>query len=185
MYEIQIIASSKYLGVLPSTLGFLDLVDWIPVDMLADIIVEMARAADIRQRINEDCESHADGINGLGVEPTSTIPVYHAVNPEESEWADLVPAVHRYLGESIPIVSWSEWVDALAKSQQNDLVADLDQNPGLKLLDFFESLRTDADSGRPLPGLETERSMMRSGVLAGLKPVSEEWMKIWLKQWKF
>lgn len=36
----QIIASSKHLDVLPSTIGSMDRVDWIPVDILADVIVE-------------------------------------------------------------------------------------------------------------------------------------------------
>lgn len=163
----------------------MDIVDWIPVDILANIIVELAGAADIRRPVNGVGASHANAIRSIEVEPTSTIPVYHAVNPEESEWADLVPTVHRYLGESVKIVSWGEWVDALSKSQHNDSADDLRQNPGLKLLDFFLSLRRDAESGHMMPSLETERSMMRSGALAALKPVGEEWMEIWLKQWAF
>lgn len=163
----------------------MDLVDWIPVDILANIIVELAGAAEISRPVNGVSESHANLIHSIEVEPTSTIPVYHAVNPEEAEWADLVPAVHRYLGESVKIVSWGEWVEALSKSQQNASAANLRQNPGLKLLSFFESLQRDADLGQTLPNLETERSTMKSGTLAGLKPVGEEWMEIWLKQWDF
>lgn len=155
----------------------MDLVDWIPVDLLGNIIVELAGAAEL----NHESQN---GFHKLDVEIDETIPVFHAVNPDHSTWADLVPTVHESIGESsIRIVTWGEWVDALSKSHH--LGADLAQNPGLKLLDFFEALRRDDDAGLMIPRLDTERSEMKSGALAGLKPVDAEWMRIWLKQWKF
>jgi hypothetical protein len=39
----SIIASSKYLGILPETLGTLETVDWIPVDLLASIMAELVK----------------------------------------------------------------------------------------------------------------------------------------------
>ena len=175
--SFQIITSSKYLGLLPSTLGSMDLVDWIPVDLLGNIIVELAGAAELRHEPK-------NGFHDIDVEPIETVPVYHAVNPEFSMWADLVPTVHNSLGDSsIKIVTWSKWVNALSMSQHS--AADLTQNPGLKLLDFFEALKRDADAGLMLPRLDTERSEVKSGALAGLKPVGAGWMKIWLKQWAF
>ncbi|KAL8838457.1 MAG: hypothetical protein Q9170_002132 [Blastenia crenularia] len=172
-----IIASSKYLGLLPSTLASMDLVDWIPVDLLGNIIVELAGAAELHH-------APKNGFHEIDIEPSGTIPVYHAVNPDYSTWADLVPIVHRSLGEScVSVVSWSEWVDALAKSQHS--TADITQNPGLKLLDFFATMKRDGGAGLVVPRLDTERSEMKSGTLAGLKPVGAEWMERWLRQWAF
>ena len=37
----SLIASSKFMGMVPETLGAMDRVDWIPVDVLAQIIVEL------------------------------------------------------------------------------------------------------------------------------------------------
>ena len=97
-------------------------------------------------------------------------------------WADLLPPVQSSLaGSSTRVVTWNEWVDALSRTQ--NAAADVEQNPGLKLLDFFESLRGDADASLTLPRPETERAEMKSGILAGLKPVGAAWMEIWLKQW--
>jgi len=85
-------------------------------------------------------------------------------------WADLLPTVQKSLaGFSMRVVTWSEWEDALSKTQH--AAADVEHNPSLKLLDFFESLRRDADAGLTLPRPDTERAEMKSGVLAGLKPV--------------
>lgn len=155
----------------------MDLVDWIPVDLLGNIIVELAGAAELHHQPK-------DGFQEIDVEPSKTIPVYHAVNPEFSMWGDLVPVVHSSLGESsVKVVSWSEWVNAVSKSQHS--AADVTQNPGLKLQDFFEALRSDADAGLTLPRLDTEHSEMKSGTLAGLKPVGARWMEAWLKQWAF
>lgn len=74
-------------------------VDWIPVDILASIIVELAGAADIPAHTNGAVKQRMNGLSELEVEPAGTVPVFHAINPEVSEWADLLPAVREYLGE--------------------------------------------------------------------------------------
>ena len=162
---------------MPSTLGTMELVDWIPVDLLGDIIVELAGAAELHQEPE-------NGFPEIEVEPSNTVPVYHAVNPEFTMWADLLPIVHRSLGEcGIKTVTWNEWVDTLAKSQRS--VVDVTQNPGVKLLEFFEALKLDDGNASMIPRLDTEHSEMKSGVLAGLKPVGSVWMQAWLNQWAF
>lgn len=164
----------------------MDLIDWIPVDLLGNIIVELAGAAEPHHEAN-------NAFQEIEVEPSETVPVYHAVNPEFSTWRDLVPVVHNSLGENnVKLVTWNEWVTALSNSQHSAAV-DVAQNPGLKLLDFFETLRSDSDNAdadadadlTTLPRLDTEHSEMKSGVLAGLRPVGAKWMETWLKQWAF
>ncbi|RYP43738.1 hypothetical protein DL768_009730 [Monosporascus sp. mg162] len=166
-----IIETSKFLGLLPSTLGSMDRIDWVPVDVLADVVVELAGI--------DKPEVHS-------VEKSpSTIQVYHAVNPVDVDWRTLVPTVLRHLGASTRIVSWDDWVDALRRSQHNASLADLKQNPGLKLLDFFESLRVDGDEASRGLVLDVELSTDKSRTFATLEPVNEEWMGLWLKQWGY
>ena len=151
----------------------MDLVDWIPVDLLGNIIVELAGVAELHHESK-------NGFHEIDIEPVETVPVYHAVNPEFSMWADIVPVIYKSLGKSnVEIVTWSEWVDALSNSQHS--TADITQNPG----HFFEALKCDADAGLMSPRLDSERSEMKSGALAGVKPVGSKWIEIWLGQWTF
>ncbi|KXG50671.1 Male sterility, NAD-binding [Penicillium griseofulvum] len=165
-----LIASSKYLGVLPSTLGSLSRVDWIPVDLLADILVQLAGVA-------------TDGSSSAA---THTLPVYHTVNPNAVNWASLVPTVAKHLGPSVNIVSWAEWMGALRNSRGSATTAvSLKQNPALKLFDFFDSVAKAAEKGEEWPSFETKETLKKSPRMAEVKAVSEEWMELWLKQWKF
>ncbi|KAK2873399.1 putative secondary metabolism biosynthetic enzyme [Arthroderma sp. PD_2] len=171
----SLIASSRYLGVLPSTLGALSRVDWTPVDLLADIILELASV------------SPGPITNGTSATAQS-LPVYHAVNPNAVGWESLVQDVAKQLGGSVKIVSCTEWVDALRKSRLGAAATatqSLKQNPALKLLDFFESVANSAEKGDAWPLLETVETVKKSPRMAELKPVSAEWMKLWMEQWKF
>lgn len=186
------IASSKYLGALPSTLGALDSIKWIPVDLLAAIVLELSDVSELRNTPNGASHGQPNGtLTSYGQTVTEgspgirkdIMPVYHAVNPEETNWAALVPCIREYFGDSIKeVVSWVEWVDKLAASQADDITVDLDQNPGLKLLEWFRS--TELLGELPIRA-ETLRSETKSGALAALPPVNPRWVQTWLKQWNF
>ncbi|KAF2999575.1 putative secondary metabolism biosynthetic enzyme [Neopestalotiopsis sp. 37M] len=75
----RLIASSKYLRQLPSSLGQAETITWVPVDLLARVIVEMVTA-------------QPDLANG----PTGA-KVYHAMNPRHTTWAQLLPTVRRII----------------------------------------------------------------------------------------
>ncbi|KAK2612056.1 hypothetical protein QQS21_001905 [Conoideocrella luteorostrata] len=195
-----LIASSKYLGVLPSSLGPMDRLDWIPVDLLADILVELVGAAGSSSSSEKVAEAnHADSVGVVAtpkINGNSTAAVadadthspvyYHAVNPNAVEWASLVPAVVKHLGGPIKVVSWAEWMGALRVSARGvATTTSLTHNPALKLMDFFESLDKDVVEGKKWPEFGTEMTQKRCQALAALKPVSKEWMECWLEQWKF
>lgn len=159
------------------------------MDLLADILIQLAGVA--TNGING-----INGVNGAGVASNSTatgpsatphtLPVYHAVNPNAVDWASLVPMVANHLGRSIKIVSWAEWMDALQNSRDSAMTAlSLEQNPALKLFDFFDSVTKAAENGEEWPSLETKETLKKSPRMAEVKPVSEEWMEMWLEQWKF
>ncbi|KAH7166363.1 male sterility protein-domain-containing protein [Dactylonectria macrodidyma] len=156
-----IIASSKHIGLLPSDLGSMDEVNWVPVDILSDIILELSFM----------------GVSGA----SSAISVYHAVNPRSVDWAELAPTVASLVGiESNNIVPWGEWVSALRLSEKS---SNLKANPGVKLLDFFESLDAKGHDDMMMPPLATKISSTKSKTMASLNPVGTEWMALWVKQW--
>ena len=165
------IASSKYLGKLPASLGPLNLVDWIPVDLLSKIILDLlfntsSELSDICQSSNGTC------LQKSTVEPISTA-VFHAVNSFMVSWTDLVPAVQTVMGETLKIVTLVEWVDILKSSLEG--TKDIKPNPAVKLLDFFVALKQSSDQ----PRLDATTTTQKSPTMAALEPVSKFWMKQW------
>lgn len=161
----SLIASSKYLGKLPRSLGKLEQVDWIPVDILGSIIVELALAP-------HDNAAEED------IQPPGAI-VYHTVNPNVTAWEGLVPVILTALGvtNNIEVVSLEAWLEALRDSESR--TADLAMNPALKLMDFFQDLNSGS-----APILETKRTARSSPSLARLSSVQSTWMENWTRQWE-
>ena len=70
-------------------------------------------------------------------------------------------------------------MDALKEtSARTDHVA---QNPGVKLLEFFEGM----SAGGVDAELETKETVKGSETMRELEAVGREWMEIWLRQWDF
>ena len=153
----SIVASSAYLGLLPDSLVAMGS-EWIPVDVLAKVIVELLDHAE-------------DG---------DITRVYHALNPYSAEWRNLLPTVKEILGENTRVVTYHQWVDALEKSAAK--TEDIARNPAIKLLDFFRGLEQHAGKSTPL---ETKETVKASPTLRKLGPVSPKWMAIWMRQWGF
>ncbi|RYP00411.1 hypothetical protein DL765_010907 [Monosporascus sp. GIB2] len=94
----SIVASSVYLGALPSHLAIMERVGWTPSERIACLVLEVLGVA---QRLT------AERITGY----------YHGVNSSETTWGELAPAVQRFYGdERIPkLVSFSEWKNPAVK----------------------------------------------------------------------
>ncbi|KAM0245082.1 hypothetical protein ACHAQJ_010661 [Trichoderma viride] len=176
------IAASKRIGFLPSNLGSLHNLSWTPVDILADVILELAGITHQSEDLPNGKSNTVNGVNNKS-QYRSHATVYHATNPHEIRWADLVPTVAEELHiASDKIVPWAEWVNALRSSAHGD--EDPESNPGIKLLDYFESLGSVEDGQCVmLPPMATELTTRKSPTLASLGPVGPEWMRLWMKQW--
>ncbi|CAD6591480.1 MAG: hypothetical protein ASARMPREDX12_005186 [Alectoria sarmentosa] len=158
----SLIASSKYLGKIPTTLPGQDTVAWIPVDITANVIVDL---------LLSDIE---DGLSN-----TVWTNYHNVVNPQSGSWEDLVPSITKYFDDTIEPVSFKSWFETLkATASKTDDVA---KNPGIKLLEFFEQMEA---SGKEAE-LETEQTVKRSQAMRELRAVGPEWMEIWLRQWGF
>lgn len=172
----SLLASSKYLGLLPDSLGAMNTVSWVPVDILAKVIVQLLDVT-----VSQTVQSFVD-------EPA----VYNLVNPQVSVWSDLMETVQEGLGgpSKIQAVPFGEWVEALAKSANDNHGFVVEANPATKLLDFYRLVSRDthqATSQKENRQLEyeVERLKRDSSEAAKLGAVSPEWIKIWLKQWAF
>ena len=159
-----IIHTSKIMKRLPRTLGNMERVDWVPMDIAAGTVVDIATL-----RRNED----EDGA-----------PVYHLANPHETTWSQLYPIIrdfYRNEGVDVEVVEYDAWVDELKRIPQTK--EDAERVPGLKLLDFYESLRP--QTGMGLPALETRRAEKVSPTLRNGHAVNQETMRKWMGQWAF
>ncbi|OBR08840.1 Thioester reductase domain-containing protein [Colletotrichum higginsianum IMI 349063] len=158
-----IVASSKYLGVLPADLGAMTTVNWTPIEGIARLILEVS-----------------------GV--VQTVPLrdvdgyFHGVNPRTVPWADLAAAVKSYYGDGVirDIVPFEEWVRRLEASA--GATDDMDRNPGVKLLDFYQGLAAAAGHGVEF---SMERTVKSSRTMREMQAVTPELMQNWCRQWAF
>jgi len=166
----SIVASSKAIGKIPRTLGNEDVVDWVPTDAAAKVLLNV-------------CETR------LKTQETNKLDCFHLVNPEISHWRDLVPAIVDFYSSpssstsassSMKIVEFSDW---LSEMQNQDITEENMKNiPGIKLLDFYAGLAVEEGS---LPRLDTKRTVEASGTLEGLGAVDSKLMVNWCRQWGF
>ncbi|KAL2004119.1 hypothetical protein VTN02DRAFT_6583 [Thermoascus thermophilus] len=155
-----IVATSKSLGKIPSTLGSAP-VDWIPVDTLATIIVEL-----VETRRTTQTESRCS--------------VFHLVNPSSVPWTALIPAVQKhYPVKPVELSAWVEELERIENPSESEIAA----KPALKLMDFYRGL-LDVDGALSAP-LEVTKTKEASATMNKLGPVDEALMDNWLRQWAF
>ncbi|KAI4701882.1 putative NRPS-like protein biosynthetic cluster [Alternaria sp. Ai002NY15] len=158
-----IVHTSKVLKKLPRTLGNMDRVDWVPMDVAAGTVIDIANAS---------------------ISEPEPVQVYHLVNPHTTTWDKLYPVIRQFFTQDnkndMEIVEFSDWVDELARIPQTKENAE--RVPGLKLLDFYQSLRPESIG---LPALETRRTESVSATLREGKAVDAEVIRKWLEQWAF
>ena len=171
----SLISSSKHILCVPESLGSMDTIQWVPVDMLARIIVELFASEEAPPQSS-----------------STMTQVYHVVNPSPVSWSSILPVVTKHLGRSgakVEVVSLSTWTDRLHATASSSL-EDIHNNPAIKLLDFFEETsqhqqQQQEKTCHPQPTFDMTNSLERSKTLSGLDPVSQEWMAVWMRQWGF
>ncbi|KAF4122906.1 Acyl-CoA synthetase (AMP-forming)/AMP-acid ligase II [Geosmithia morbida] len=155
----SMVRSSKFLGKIPETLGGVDLVDWVPVDLLGRAIVELATGPDSSK---EGAVAH------------------HAVNSKTTTWRELAPIVQKAIStkdKPVQLVPYAEWVKTVRDSVST---TDMTLNPAAKLADFFQSLSYEVED--PMT-LDMTKTCAASKTLSNLEAVKDEWMINWVRQW--
>ncbi|GAM37529.1 hypothetical protein TCE0_024f07522 [Talaromyces pinophilus] len=171
----SLIVSSAYLKALPESLGALDAVDWVPVDELGRIVVELSF-----------------GLIPSGREKAASSRVFHCRNPRPVAWGSLRSTVAKELTASvqpdgtekkeIEIVSLTEWLDRLRDSTaaSAETKSILERNPAVKLLDFYEDLASDSTGPKEF---SIEKTVGVSSSLKGLSSIQPEWVQGWIRDW--
>jgi thioester reductase-like protein len=114
------LASSLRLGAIPCNLVSLERVDWLPVDVAATVLLELAFTA---SAVEKSCQ------------------VFNVVKPRPNTWATLLPSLKQYA--RLENVSLGEWVVRLKRS-----VDGAESLPAAGLIEFFESVCRDG-VGKP------------------------------------
>ncbi|PYH65836.1 acetyl-CoA synthetase-like protein [Aspergillus vadensis CBS 113365] len=172
----SLVQSSRHLQALPDTLGLMDRVDWVPVDLLAEVLVELALvgAAD-----NHGCSS------ATGSPPA--VQVYHPVNLQPQSWDLIRPVVADALfiknrdstGKTIETIPLREWVQSVRhdiEAASSRFSADAENEN----LDFFQDLETEQTQLIVFESLHTAKMSKKLHEVEGVRP---EWLRKWIAEW--
>ncbi|CCD55192.1 similar to NRPS-like enzyme [Botrytis cinerea T4] len=169
-----ILKSSTYLKVLPSSLGPLEAVDWIPVDILGKVVYELATSS------NNDTLNLGSAINSSSVSPR----FYHLVNPKRTTYSDaILPRLQSIL--DLPTIPFEEWVQRLCDSAASTQDMSINDNPAVKILGFYKDLVEKEKKGRTQVWLDTEKAVEGSPTLKGMDMIDEDCVNNWMRQWGY
>ncbi|EHK42461.1 hypothetical protein TRIATDRAFT_224197 [Trichoderma atroviride IMI 206040] len=154
----QIIYTSKSLGAIPKTLGMADDVDWVPIDRLPDILVDL---------IHHDLKK------------PERFQIYHAANPNPVSWGSLLPAICHRLGPDVELVTYQQWLTMLRNKYGH--TEDVKDFPALRLMGWLRQM--DAPMGVKLPSLSTDVIAQSSSTFSTLESVRGTWMENWMESW--
>ena len=149
-----ILKTSKVLGLLPSDLPP---IDWIPVDVVASIIIEIC-LNDARDK-------------------SQKTKYYNLVNPQPVPWEQFVPQIKRHCGPKTELLTLANWIEKLLKFDATDS-DEWGAKPALKLDDFLSIIACSGSASR----YQTSAIQHASKTLASLPPVDSVLMEKWLDQ---
>ena len=153
-----VLRASRQLGVLPRNLGTQNRLDWVPVDLLSDIIVEIA-----------------EHVVSLSNRDASSPMVFNLTNPQTAPFDAVLPLLlSRIAPKTIPA---HEWADLLGEA-----VARQPKMPGAKLVEFYKQAFMPSN---PSVLAATNNLRAASRTACDLPPVNERWMRLWLDQWGY
>uniref|UniRef100_A0A093VKL3 Linear gramicidin synthase subunit D n=1 Tax=Talaromyces marneffei PM1 TaxID=1077442 RepID=A0A093VKL3_TALMA len=149
----SLLASSKHLGLLPESLGTINSISWVPVDILARIIVQL---------LSQTYDTEAD---------KSVLKVYNLVNPKIVSWSALLGTAQNGLGgpEKIRIVPLAEWVEALERSAQI-------------IMEKREQSLTNKPT-EAIGNASDEKGLTDEQKVQGVQQIKSGRINVWMKQW--
>ncbi|KAJ5929819.1 acetyl-CoA synthetase-like protein [Penicillium verhagenii] len=164
----SLVISSFHLKALPETLGeVIDRVDWMPIDLLAEILVD------------------------LSLLKSSGLSVYHPMNLHPLSWKkDIRSVVEEALaaqGKTVEVIPSQEWIlrvrrdlECTRQDKNKELQIQLAKNPAAKLIDFFEVVGNQTETDNSLDTRVTARVSEKLREVDAVKP---EWIQKWVNEW--
>ncbi|RAH59063.1 NRPS-like enzyme [Aspergillus piperis CBS 112811] len=188
-----LVSASLQIGALPDSLGQRwSHVDWIPVDLLSDILVDLAlsHGFDDARRDNE-----------VGSRPQ----VFHPVNLHPVDWcvvqSIIIEETQNITGQRLKPISLHEWIQQI-QIEHDSHVSGSDQphnqnqeeegnrtscrqkmsglHSAMRMLDFYRDVFA-SDAIHALP--ETEKTAKSSAILRSVPAVQDEWIRKWVREW--
>ena len=148
----------------------MEALNFVPVDIVAKAVIELA--------------IHSLGLHDGADQDGDKVTYFHIANPQDTSWCELLPYVQACFGKTLAIVPFEEWVSRLRESMDAREV-DVGANPGLNLVEWYEGLKGgENDKEAPRAKLDISIAKQFSPTLREMKPVSSEWVELWLRQWK-
>lgn len=175
----QLIASSKTMHKLPSSLGQRNPLTWIPVDLLARIVLELVDHA-MRPSLAGSAPAPA-------THNDQWTKYFHVLHPSPSSWDTYIPTILHHIGADVDVVPIETWVQAVRESKaeaedQGEEEGEVaDRVPGVKLLDFYEGLA----NGEGMADVEVKETVGGSRTMREMEGVGRELMGKWLEEWGF
>ncbi|EME39171.1 hypothetical protein DOTSEDRAFT_75050 [Dothistroma septosporum NZE10] len=163
----SLVISSRTVGALPSALGYMDQIDWVPIDLLAASIVELMSNQDFWNSNLNEKHLHSSK-------------VLHITNPSTTPWAELLPSIQAQTGVD-KILPLNEWIEAIRQGPDEDSTAH--RNPAKKILPFYEALNVVDAKDLRHQRFELGKMARFSKTFERLTPVSGEWMTDWANRW--
>ena len=144
----------------PFTWGFPLPIDWLPIDLLASVLVELA----LHPEKSEDGAAF-----------------FHPLNPHPTTWERLLPSVIEALdgAKTVTRIPYGKWIQRLMSAGGDHADPEqLARIPAIKLMDFYVNLLLQRS-----PPLETGKTMQASKGLQNVGEIQGEWMKKWVSAW--
>ncbi|KAI4234458.1 MAG: hypothetical protein LQ349_003784 [Xanthoria aureola] len=162
-----LIRSSQNMGVLPNGVP---LVDWIPVDSLSKIIVELCLATT------------------TSPQPPTEPSIYNLVNPNRASWSSLIDTIKEYIrtpsSSPIDVIPLEEWVTRLSTLDPTSSTT-MEKYPAAKILPFFTALAEDRDAAARTTVYSTAHGVRDSATMAGMKAIDGMAMGKWMQGWGY
>lgn len=161
----SLIASAKYMSCVPGDMGPVGVVDWVPVNVLGRVIVELG------------C---GDSVEGKAA-------FCHIQNPKGRAWKEPMPSLVEGLQQNgkkgIEVANLKTWVDKLEACAADENV-DLERDSAVKLQPFFQDLRDQAFYFPKARSViwDTKNTIKKTPTLASLAAGKKEWLDLWMKQ---
>ena len=169
-----LITTSIKLYVIPDSLGAYNIIDWIPADDAAKILLELL----FSQR-----EGRADPSNAQesGIEQCGRTEFFHVTNPSVTSWQALLPAIRENCSHGLQFVPYRDWLSKLQEFSTGNFGG---RDTGLaasKLTNFFEQLAAQLDDQPVI--LDTTCTSRISRAFNTQGPVTHASTRAWMRQW--
>ena len=184
----SLIRSSFEVCAVPESLGTaLDEVNWIPIDELASVLLELAKHGSGQPFQLSNSSSHAAGDGAM---------VFNVLNPRPVPWQKLLPAITASLSSLttqrqktvIQKVPFDEWIKVIrenfetqsraAGKSEAGLEEILEANPAVKLIGFYEETHK-----HQTHTWDIQKATETSATLSSLDEIGDECVRKWIESW--